>query len=192
MLWREYRGHPLGDDQIRELLQRRVLLRPVTFEGAGEVVLHLTDSGALTEIPVPTGGPRRPAGKRDVGQPAGGSGRGRDRREQAPASPAAGPAPRTAPAGFAAVALGPCPLCGSEVVEQEKSYGCSGWQSGCKFAIWKTIAGKKISVRTAQALLQHGPEPGAQGLRVEVRQAVRGAPEAGRGRGPLRLRDLKN
>ena len=55
-------------------------------------------------------------------------------------------------------------------MEQAKSYGCSGWQSGCKFAIWKTIAGKRITPRTAQALLQAGHEPGAQGLRVEVRK----------------------
>ena len=54
---------------------------------------------------------------------------------------------------FAPVKLGNCPLCGSEVVEQAKSYGCSGWKSGCKFAIWKTIAGKRITPRTAQVLL---------------------------------------
>jgi DNA topoisomerase-3 len=53
-------------------------------------------------------------------------------------------------------ALGPCPLCGSDVTEQEKSYSCSGWRSGCEFAIWKTIAGKRISARTAQALLRRG------------------------------------
>src|SRR5262249_24713741 len=63
VLLREYPGRALGDDQVRELLQRRMLLRPATSADAGEVVLHLTESGALTEIPVPTGGPRRPAGK---------------------------------------------------------------------------------------------------------------------------------
>src|SRR3954465_5481735 len=60
VLWREHRGLPLGEDQIRELLQRRVLLRPVTLDGTGEVILALTDAGAVTEIPVPVG-PRRPA-----------------------------------------------------------------------------------------------------------------------------------
>ncbi len=60
VLWREYRDHPLTEDQIRELLQRRVL-GPLTIDGSVEVVLHLTDNGALTEIPVPTGGRRRPA-----------------------------------------------------------------------------------------------------------------------------------
>jgi DNA topoisomerase-3 len=42
------------------------------------------------------------------------------------------------------------------VVEQPKSYGCSGWRNGCKFAIWKRIAGKTIGVRTARALLDQG------------------------------------
>jgi DNA topoisomerase-3 len=54
------------------------------------------------------------------------------------------------------VSLGPCPRCGSEVVDQPKSFSCSGWQKGCKFAIWKTIAGKRIGVRTVQALLSEG------------------------------------
>jgi DNA topoisomerase III len=58
--------------------------------------------------------------------------------------------------GFAPVTLGRCPLCGSEVVEQANSYRCSGWQRGCKFAIWKTIAGKRITARIAQTLLKQG------------------------------------
>src|SRR5947209_14162762 len=52
VLWPEYRGQSLRDDQIRELLQRRVLLQPLTIDGSGAVILHLTDSGVLTEIPV--------------------------------------------------------------------------------------------------------------------------------------------
>src|SRR5262249_59882291 len=50
----------LGDDAIRELLQRRVLLRPLTLGDGGQVVLSLTNSGALTEIPVPKGRPQKP------------------------------------------------------------------------------------------------------------------------------------
>lgn len=33
--------------------------------------------------------------------------------------------------------LGKCPNCGSDVFEGEKGFGCSNWQSGCKFIIWK-------------------------------------------------------
>ncbi len=35
---------------------------------------------------------------------------------------------------------------------------------GCRFAIWKTIAGKKIGVRTAQALLRQGRSPVLKGF----------------------------
>jgi DNA topoisomerase-3 len=53
-------------------------------------------------------------------------------------------------------ALGKCPLCGGDVVEGPKSYGCSKWKEGCKFAIWKTIGGTKISASIAKALLDKG------------------------------------
>jgi DNA topoisomerase-3 len=52
--------------------------------------------------------------------------------------------------------LGSCPLCGSVVVDQGKSYGCSEWRSGCRFAIWKRISGKFIGTRSARALLRDG------------------------------------
>ncbi|MBO8128921.1 MAG: DNA topoisomerase III [Peptococcaceae bacterium] len=52
--------------------------------------------------------------------------------------------------------LGKCPLCGRDVVEYPKSYGCSGYREGCRFAIWKQVAGKKISRTQAKALLQKG------------------------------------
>ena len=52
--------------------------------------------------------------------------------------------------------LGTCPRCGAPVVETRKAYGCSAWRSGCKFAIWKTISGKRISAPQARQLLMKG------------------------------------
>jgi DNA topoisomerase-3 len=152
VLWNVYKDRSLGVAQIRELLQRRVLAPDGSVAGPGSVILHLTDAGGLVEIPVPTGRPRRePAGKRQ--------GRQTPSRAQGPrARPAA-----TEPVG-APVSLGPCPLCGSAIVDQPKSYGCSGWQRGCKFVIWKTIAGKRIGVRTAQALIRQGRSPVLKGF----------------------------
>jgi DNA topoisomerase-3 len=72
------------------------------------------------------------------------------------------------PSGSGAVTLGPCPFCGREVVDQAKTYNCSGWQHGCKFAIWKTIAGKRITARTAQALLKHGRSPLLKGFKSKT------------------------
>jgi DNA topoisomerase III len=170
VLWREYRGQSLGDDAIRELLQRRVLLRPLALGDGGQVVLSLTNSGALTEIPVPKGRPQ---------QPPSGAGRKPAKSRTKPGSRRIAKAANGAgssPAGEKATekptgVLGPCPLCGSDVIEQEKSYRCSGWRSGCKFAIWKTIAGKRISARTAQALLRRGRSQVLKGFKAKSGRA---------------------
>ena len=58
--------------------------------------------------------------------------------------------------GTGGVPLGACPSCGSPVVETKKSYGCSAWKSGCKFAIWKTVSGKRVSGAQAKQLLTKG------------------------------------
>jgi DNA topoisomerase-3 len=178
VLWKEHRGRPLELAHIRELLQRRVLLRPLAFEGTGPVILQLTDAGAVLEIPVPQSEPRRPAGKATPEKARPRKGAKAQRR-----APTSGETPGGTPAESAASAdasprwpaaektagvLGPCPLCGADVVEQERSYGCSGWRSGCKFAIWKTIAGKKISVRTAQTLLRKGRSPLLKGFKSKA------------------------
>lgn len=52
--------------------------------------------------------------------------------------------------------LGPCPLCGGDVVENHKAYGCSNYKNGCKFVIWKTILKKRIGRDHAVSLLARG------------------------------------
>lgn len=53
--------------------------------------------------------------------------------------------------------IGNCPLCGKQIVENKKAYGCSGWRDeGCKFVIWKQIAGKKISRAQAKKIINTG------------------------------------
>lgn len=52
--------------------------------------------------------------------------------------------------------IGSCPICHKAVMETAKAYGCSGYKEGCKFVIWKTIAGKAISKQQAQQLLSKG------------------------------------
>lgn len=56
-------------------------------------------------------------------------------------------------------ALGKCPLCGGDVVENRNAYGCSNWRlenGGCKFTIWKKIARKRITREQARELLTKG------------------------------------
>jgi DNA topoisomerase-3 len=49
---------------------------------------------------------------------------------------------------------GACPVCGKPVTEGKLSFSCSGWKdSGCKFTIWKTIAGAAVSAADAALIL---------------------------------------
>jgi len=51
--------------------------------------------------------------------------------------------------------LGACPKCGSPVVETKKAFSCSAWKtSGCDFAIWKQVSGKRLSEHQARELLR--------------------------------------
>lgn len=55
--------------------------------------------------------------------------------------------------------IGKCPLCGGDVVETDKAYGCSNWKDadgGCKMAIWKVTSGREVSEAEAKTLLVDG------------------------------------
>ena len=65
--------------------------------------------------------------------------------------------------------LGSCPKCGAPVIETKKAYGCSAWkQSGCKFAIWKTVAGKRVSQAQARQLLNKGETGKLKGFKSKA------------------------
>jgi DNA topoisomerase-3 len=54
--------------------------------------------------------------------------------------------------------LGPCPVCGHDIVENRKGYSC--WarpdDPGCGFVIWKAKAGKTLSLAVARELIATG------------------------------------
>jgi DNA topoisomerase-3 len=53
--------------------------------------------------------------------------------------------------------LGPCPVCGHEIVENRKGYSCwSREDPGCGFVIWKAKAGKQLPVAVARELIREG------------------------------------
>jgi len=53
--------------------------------------------------------------------------------------------------------LGPCPVCGHDIVENRKGYSCwSREDPGCGFVIWKAKAGKQLSVAVARELIRTG------------------------------------
>jgi DNA topoisomerase-3 len=103
VLRREYKGHTLNLAEVRELVQRRVLLSPVRPPGGDEAILALTDSGAVVEIPPP--------------KPNAAPMRNGKRRQAAKAKKAS----KNPQASNGETSLGNCPLCGSEVIEQKQS-----------------------------------------------------------------------
>ena len=53
--------------------------------------------------------------------------------------------------------LGPCPVCGRDIVENRKGYSCwSREDPGCGFVIWKSKAGKQLPVSVARELIKTG------------------------------------
>jgi DNA topoisomerase-3 len=53
--------------------------------------------------------------------------------------------------------LGPCPVCGHDIIENRKGYSC--WardDPGCGFVIWKSKAGKQLPLAVARELIATG------------------------------------
>jgi DNA topoisomerase-3 len=53
--------------------------------------------------------------------------------------------------------LGPCPVCGQDIVENRKGFSCwSREDPGCGFVIWKSKAGKTLPLAVARELIATG------------------------------------
>jgi len=53
--------------------------------------------------------------------------------------------------------LGPCPVCGHDIVENRKGYSCWAREDpGCGFVIWKAKAGKTLPLAIARELIKTG------------------------------------
>src|SRR3954462_8845921 len=53
--------------------------------------------------------------------------------------------------------LGPCPICGNDIIENRKGYSCwSREDPGCGFVIWKSKAGKNLPAAVAKELIARG------------------------------------
>jgi DNA topoisomerase-3 len=52
-----------------------------------------------------------------------------------------------------------CPVCGGDIVETPKAFGCANWKDvdgGCKFVIWKTISQRETTKEEAIQLIETG------------------------------------
>lgn len=57
--------------------------------------------------------------------------------------------------------VGKCPICGHDVIENEKAFGCINWKNGCKYTIWKNdkyinALGKEVTRPMVELLLKNG------------------------------------
>ncbi len=53
--------------------------------------------------------------------------------------------------------LGPCPVCGQDIIENRKGYSCWAREDpGCGFVIWKSKAGKQLAPGVARELIRTG------------------------------------
>lgn len=57
--------------------------------------------------------------------------------------------------------IGKCPVCGNDIIEGEKGFGCTNWKNGCKYTIWKNdkfieSMGKKVTKEMIKLLLKNG------------------------------------
>ncbi len=81
--------------------------------------------------------------------------------------------------------LGPCPVCGRDIIENRKGYSCwSREDPGCGFVIWKAKAGKQLPVVIARELIKTGrtEQPatgfkGKSGRSFRARLALQQSPE---------------
>lgn len=64
--------------------------------------------------------------------------------------------------------VGACPLCSSPVTSTAKSFGCSRWKQGCKFVVWKKIAGRKIEEDVAKILIEKGKTEKLEGFKSKA------------------------
>ncbi len=62
--------------------------------------------------------------------------------------------------GAHAPVAGACPLCGADVIEYPLSFGCTRWEEGCEFAIFKNavkrFGGKMLGISEIKSLLKDG------------------------------------
>ncbi len=58
--------------------------------------------------------------------------------------------------GFYGDIVGPCPVCGRNVIKGKFSYGCTGYKEGCTFKLNSYICKRNISISNARLLLSEG------------------------------------
>lgn len=63
--------------------------------------------------------------------------------------------------------IGKCPVCGSNIYENQKSFYCENWKE-CGFSIWKQICGKTLTTSNAKDLLDKGQTNRLKGFKSKT------------------------
>ncbi|HCN07619.1 MAG TPA: DNA topoisomerase III [Lentisphaeria bacterium] len=158
VLWKEQHGITFTVGQIRELLQLRLLSTPVLSNGT-IIKVAMDDHGDAVCVPVE---PLRP-GKRH-----GAAKSSRPKRSGDTAKKSSGKQAKAGRSKTQETPVGDCPNCGKPVVPFPRSFSCSDWRGGCQFVIWKEIAGKGISARTATSLIRNGKTSVLKGFKSKA------------------------
>jgi DNA topoisomerase III len=82
-------------------------------------------------------------------------------KQEKPSKPTGTVKKSTSDTEIAIETFGKCPICGHDIIEGKKGFGCSNWKSGCKFVIWKEdefikSLNKKVTKTMVKKLLKGG------------------------------------
>ena len=70
--------------------------------------------------------------------------------------------------------VGPCPLCGKNVIRGKAGYGCMGYKDGCEFRIGLAICKKTIPIMEIRRLLATGSTVKLSGFISKTGKTFRG------------------
>jgi DNA topoisomerase-3 len=68
-----------------------------------------------------------------------------------------------------------------EIVETAKAYGCSRYRQGCRFIIWKRVAGHKLTKKQVEQLLRDGRTERIEGFTSKAGKPFAAALRLGQG-----------
>jgi DNA topoisomerase-1 len=144
-------GAPVGSGGENPRLKRETWGTRIssTAEGISGAEAKPARKGAAKRVRAKAGDSAEPRGKEPKGK------RG---RKAAPVEAKTGPGSAGKRSADAAPAL--CPACKAGFVrlprEDAKFYGCSAYASGCRFTVWRTIAGRELRQAEIAALCRDG------------------------------------
>jgi len=68
-----------------------------------------------------------------------------------------------------------CPKCGQgQIIEGRRGFGCNRFREGCDFVVWKQFAGKKLTQKQIETLIEKGATRSIKGFKNEVGESFQG------------------